>query len=215
MEKDLVTYYRDRAKEYDRLYERVDRQVALSEAGAILEEVFAGKRVLEIACGTGYWTERIAETALSVHATDINDAMLEIAKHRPLPKANVSFQKTDLYEYNPTEKFDALFGGFIWSHISLKELNNFIDKVNSFLSPGGTVVFMDNRFVEGSSTPIAETDADGNTYQDRKLDDGTIHRIIKNFPSRNFLKKSVADKADTAEVIELDYYWILRYTTTA
>jgi demethylmenaquinone methyltransferase/2-methoxy-6-polyprenyl-1,4-benzoquinol methylase len=209
---DLADYYRQRAREYDKLYERADRQVALSESSAILEEIFAGKTVLEIACGTGYWTEHIAETATSVLATDINREMLAIAEVRSYPRHNVSFQLADIYTYSPSQESDALFGGFIWSHIPVSELQGFLARVNSFLSPGGTVVFIDNRYVKGSSTPIAERDTDGNTYQDRPLADGSIHRIVKNFPSAEFLKSAVSEFADTVQVMELEYYWIMQYT---
>jgi hypothetical protein len=54
------------------------------------------------------------------------------------------------------------------------------------------VVFLDNRFVPGSSTPIAESDAEGNTYQVRTLADGSTHRVLKNFPDRDALMAIVA-----------------------
>jgi len=50
---------------------------------------------LEVACGTGYWTQFIARTAAKVHACDINDSVLEIAREKPLPKGRVSFFKAD------------------------------------------------------------------------------------------------------------------------
>jgi demethylmenaquinone methyltransferase/2-methoxy-6-polyprenyl-1,4-benzoquinol methylase len=34
------------------------------------------------------------------------------------------------------------------------------------------VVFIDNMFVPGNSTPLSRTDDRGNTYQQRSLDDG-------------------------------------------
>jgi hypothetical protein len=34
-----------------------------------------------------------------------------------------------------------------------------------------------------SNTPISRRDADGNTYQRRTLDDGSVHEVLKNFPT--------------------------------
>ena len=49
-------------------------------------------------------------------------------------------------------------------------------------------MLLDNLFVAGSSTPISERDDDGNTYQTRKLRDGTTHRVLKNFPTESELR---------------------------
>ena len=75
------------------------------------------------------------------------------------------------------------------------------------------MVFLDNRFVPGSSTPIAESDAEGNTYQVRTLADGSTHRVLKNFPDRDALMAIVAPLAAVIEYREWQYFWALEYTT--
>jgi ubiquinone/menaquinone biosynthesis C-methylase UbiE len=57
MDPNLISYYRDRANEYEQIYSKPERQNDLKRIGSILHEEFFGKTVLEIACGTGYWTE--------------------------------------------------------------------------------------------------------------------------------------------------------------
>jgi len=61
----LVEYYGQRAPEYEDIYRRNDpvRQTELNEIGQIVRTTFLGKRVLEVACGTGFWTQIIAEGA--------------------------------------------------------------------------------------------------------------------------------------------------------
>lgn len=86
-----------------------------------------------------------------------------------------------------------MFGGFIWSHILLQDLDKFLSTVNSLVSPGSTVVFMDNNFVEGSNHPITERDAHGNSFQTRKLEDNTTHLVLKNFPTEIFLQQKLKD----------------------
>jgi demethylmenaquinone methyltransferase/2-methoxy-6-polyprenyl-1,4-benzoquinol methylase len=69
----------------------------------------------------------------------------------------------------------------------------------------------DNRFVEGSSTPVSERDADGNGYQARRLADGSIHCVLKNFPSEGELRALAADFGEGAAFTAWDYYWAFEY----
>ena len=93
MNKDLVAYYKERAKEYEQIYSKPERQEDLKKIAEILQDFFTAKNLIERACGTGYWTERISETARSIIATDINDSVLEIAKSKSYPNNNVIFKK--------------------------------------------------------------------------------------------------------------------------
>lgn len=212
MNNNLIKYYQDRAAEYDKIYSRPERQEDLQQAATLLQALFKDKDVLEVACGTGYWTERIARTAHSVTATDINEAVLEIARRKAYTNAAVNVIQADIYKLDSGKKYESLFGGFIWSHIPLQELDRFIETVNAQVKDAGLVVMMDNIYVEGSSHPIAHTDEHGNTFQDRKLEDGSVHRILKNFPSADFLKEKLQGIAKDMQVIILPYYWILVYT---
>jgi demethylmenaquinone methyltransferase/2-methoxy-6-polyprenyl-1,4-benzoquinol methylase len=169
MNTDLVSYYKFRAEEYEKIYSKPERHEDLKSAATILQEIFADKQVLEIACGTGYWTEKIAATATSIFATDINESVINIAKQKDLSNKKVSFGIADIYNFNHSHKFESLFGGFIWSHILLQDLDKFLSTVNRLVSPGSTVVFMDNNYVDGSNLPITERDENGNSFQNRKL----------------------------------------------
>jgi SAM-dependent methyltransferase len=202
----MVAYYRDRAKEYETIYSKPERQHDLLIASGILQDFFRGKQVIELACGTGYWTEKISRTAKSVVATDINQAVIEIAKTKNYFPAVVHFQREDFFSMPENHNHESLFGGFVWSHILLQDLEDFIGKVTSLVIPGGILVFMDNNFVEGSSLPVTETDIFGNTYQERKLGDGSKHTVVKNFPSATFLKLALAERATDIRVINLEYY---------
>lgn len=213
MNKDLIKYYHDRAKEYEKIYAKPERQDDLKEASTILRDLFTGKQVFEIACGTGYWTEQISKTATSILATDINKAVIEIAQQKDYGSTNVSFEVADIYKLEAAKKHESLFGGFIWSHIPLQELDKFINTVNGLAMPGGLVVMMDSIYVEGSNHPVTQTDEYDNTYQTRKLEDGTPHLVLKNFPSETYLKEKLNSKATDIKVINLPYYWILTYKT--
>jgi ubiquinone/menaquinone biosynthesis C-methylase UbiE len=208
---DLVSYYRGRASEYEQVYSKPERQHDLAEAATILQTSFAGKNVFEIACGTGYWTKRIAEKASSVFATDINDAVLEIARHKAYENNNVLFVQADVNHYQPSRKYKALFGGFFWSHIPVQELRDFLKNTNRLVLPGGLIVFMDNNYVAGSSTPINRTDEYGNSCQLKMLENGTTHLVCKNFPSEVFIRDQLQGIGRTIQFLNLEFFWILMY----
>lgn len=211
MNSDLILYYKDRAKEYEKIYAKPERQEELSLVERELQSIFKNKEVLEVACGTGYWTQKIASVAQSVLATDINEAVIEIARSKGYERASAQFEVADLYDLKEKGEYESLFGGFIWSHIHLQELDKFIYHCNSLVRPGGTVVFIDNNYVEGSSSPVVETDQFGNTYQNRKLENGTNHKVLKNFPTLMVIQRLLADVAVDLQFKNLNYYWILKY----
>ncbi len=104
MNSGIVLYYRERAREYERIYSKPKRQTDLLLAVQILENAFADKDVFEIACGTGYWTEKISVTAKKVLATDINKTVIEIAKSKKYSPAKVYFQTTDIFNLTNINK---------------------------------------------------------------------------------------------------------------
>ena len=178
-----------------------------------MQNIFKNKSLIEIACGTGYWTERISQTAKSVYAIDINDSVLEVAKSKSYSQNNVTFAKMDLYGMKLNEQYESLFGGFILSHIKRQEINNFIKIISEFLVPGGMIVLLDNNYVEGSSSPITYTEEFGNTFQKRKLLDRSEHIIIKNFLTREYLFEVLKDKFIDIGFINMKYYWVLSFKT--
>jgi hypothetical protein len=88
----------------------------------------------------------------------------------------------------------------------------FLQTINSLVLCGGTIAFMDNNYVEGSSTTISKTDEKGNTYQTRKLEDGSSHLVLKNFPDESFITGHLKIFARDIRFIKLKYYWIVIHT---
>jgi len=124
--------------------------VGLLTASTLLQELFAGKNVLEIACGTSYWTEVMGRMAASVLATDVNERVIALAKTRPLGN-QVRFAVADMYRLAPEQPFDGLFGGFIWSHIPRQDLDSFLLWLKRFVRSQRTIGFIDSHPVEGTS----------------------------------------------------------------
>ena len=208
----LIEYYARRANEYERIYAKPERQADLSILHDWLQAKCALHDVLEVACGTGYWTEAIAATAHSVTAVDINREVLEIARAKSFPRRNVSFEQLDVYQLAlNSNHFTAGLAAFWWSHIPKAKVKMFLQQFHQNLSTDALVVFVDNRYVEDSSRPISRRDDEGNSYQLRTLDDGSRHEVLKNFPTETELRNVVEEFGRDIEYRALDYYWGLAY----
>jgi SAM-dependent methyltransferase len=208
----LVDYYRRRAQEYEAIYAKPERQADLARLRERIPARLAGRRVLEIACGTGYWTTLIAAAAESVLACDLADEPMEIARAKPYPRDNVAFFQEDAYALGARlGACDGAYAGFWWSHIPRQRIDEFLGSLHARLTSGARVLFMDNTYAAGSSTPIAEVDAAGNTYQMRRVADGAPLRVLKNFPSEGELRERLAPYAASFSFEALQYYWLAEY----
>jgi SAM-dependent methyltransferase len=208
----MLDYYRQRAAYYERVYFKPHRQAELREMEAWLPTLLAGRRVLEIACGTGWWTPHGARYAARWLGIDANDATLDVARSKALP-ACVELRVADAYTLAEVgeERFDAAFAGCWWSHVPRQQHEAWLDTLHARLAPGAVVVLLDNRYVELDSTPVSRHDEHGNGYQSRTLDDGSTHEVLKNFPSEAELRERLAGRVRTFEWIEWPHYWACRY----
>lgn len=210
---DMAAYYARRAAYYERVYFKPERQHDLRAMEAALPTEFAGRHVLEIACGTGWWTPHGARDAAAWLATDLNPETMAIARAKPLP-AGVRFATVDAYTLDAPETagpFSAAFAGCWWSHVPLQRLPGWLALLHTRLAPGARVVFLDNRYVQTSSTPISRRDEAGNTYQNRTLDDGTVHEVLKNFPTADQARAVLGGSARDVQWMDFEHYWVLSY----
>ena len=104
-----------------------------------------------------------------------------------------------------------MFAGFWWSHVPLEKWKHFWKRRSRRAAPGAIIAFLDNSYVEGSSTPVSRRDTEGNTYQLRKLDDGSTHEVLKNFPTASELIQRASRVGWGANVDLLQHYWLLTY----
>lgn len=208
----LKGYYAARAREYERIYAKPERQADLRQLEDLLPPLVAGRRLLEVACGTGYWTRFLVREAESIVAVDASAETLAVAAEKPWPAGRVRFCVADAYALpDALGMFDAAFAGFWWSHVPRSERSRFLEALDRRLLSGARVVLLDNLLVDGSSTPIAHRDADGNTYQVRRLDDGSEHTVLKNFPTEDELRADIAAFGQNLRYTALQYYWLFSY----
>ena len=204
-------YYAARAPIYDEVYLRPERQVDLDELRRRIPGWFAGCSVLEVACGTGWWTQLIARVAARMTATDAVAEPLAFARLRPGVQ-RVSFVQADAFALpDSLGTFDAAFAGLWISHVPVERRREFLAGLHARLVPAACVVLIDNTEAQCERLPIVERDAAGNTYQRRTLPDGTAHRVLKNFPAEEELRALVAAGGASARYWRGDHFWAFCY----
>ncbi len=191
---EMVAYYQARAAEYDEWFYRQGRYDHGAEANARWHNeaaaVFAAYDalgvtgdVLELAPGTGIWTEHLVQTARSVTAVDASPEMIAINKAKLAGRGGekVTYQLADLFTWQPTRQYDAVCFGFWISHVPLERLDGFLAMVASALRPGGHVFFVDGRREPSSTAADHRLPAIDEQVMVRRLNDGREYHIVKNF----------------------------------
>ena len=203
-------FYAKSASSHDRVYDKPERQEDLAEMRELVAETLSGHVVLELACGPGYWTRVIAETADSVLATDINPEMIEMAKLRALPADTVQYRVADAYDLpGDLGSFTAIFIGGWWSHVQRADQERLLAQLSKKVGKDTMLVLLDDCYVEGSSDTVARTDLEGNTFQIRAAEDGQRYEIPKNYPSDSGLRKKMGSSVREIRITRLEYYWLL------
>ncbi len=213
---DLAAYYDRRAPEYDDIYRDAGADPARSrELAAIAAAAaahLAGRRVLELACGTGHWTAAVAPAAAAVVATDLSPAMLDVARRRPLPAGRVRFEIGDAYAPGAIAgDFDGGLAGFWLSHVPAARRGGFLAALHARLGEGAAVFLLDNHRIPGLGGDLVAPAGERDTYKRRRLADGSEHLVLKNYFTAAELAALFAPSAAELVVESGAYYWSVRY----
>ena len=167
-----LAYYRAIADEYE------DHAIEVPGGDELLAAIDAFRPVgdvLELACGTGIWTERLLRSAATVTAVDGAPEMLTRARNRLKASRSVRLVQADLFTWTPDDRYDVVFFGFWISHVPEARFESFWSLVANALRPGGVVFFFDDSFrpeselIEGQASPVVQ----------RRLNDGTAFNVLK------------------------------------
>jgi len=212
MSEEMIRYYARRAAEYDRVYAMPRWQGDLAALQQMVSAAFAGRSVFEVACGTGYWTQQTARHAALVHATDLNDETLAIARARTYGPGIVTFDRADAYRpAREPRRFDAGLAALWLSHVDLARMDEFLAAFHSHLGRGAPVVMFDELESEERRVAASRMDEARNRYEKRRLASGDQFEIIKNFFGRERLSDLFGDYALDFTYRQLRFFWVLQY----
>ena len=197
-----VAYYRARAGEYDEWFRRDGRYDRGPEANRRWTEEISRVSnaltafnptgdVLELAAGTGWWTERLAPYTATLTAVDAAPETLAVNRAK-LSDASVRYMQADLFEWQPDRQYDVVFFSFWLSHVPPHQFDTFWSLVRACLKPGGRVFFLDSRYEDTSTAADQRLEGEGATTTLRRLDDGREFRIVKVFYQSDELAERLA-----------------------
>lgn len=210
----LIDYYSARAGIYDEIYRREDiqRQKEIEALKETIYRSFAGKHLLEVACGTGYWTAEAAKVSKTVSAIDGSEAMLEKARERLGKNDRVKFKLADAYCLKDVSgEFDAGMAFCWFSHVPRRKHREFLGQLHSRLKPGSTVLFVDNSYVKGLGGGLLPKDANGDSWKLRTLGSSEVP-ILKNYFSVEELLKIFSSYNAAVEMQPC--FWKVTYCLT-
>ena len=184
-----VSYYRARAPEYDDwFYRKGDYDLGaeytrwwVAEVEEVREALDAARpsgRVLEIACGTGIWTERLAPRATHLTAVDASPEVIAINRRR-VGASHVEYRRADLFAWEPDQRYDFVFFGFWLSHVPPSRVIPFWRLVSRAIAPGGRVFFVDSRYHPMSVARRGPPARQDQVRDRRRLKDGREFEIVK------------------------------------
>ena len=183
-----IEYYRDRAPEYDEWFYRKglydhgaeEKQRWEREAQVVRDQLLNApicEQILEIAPGTGIWTQELIKISQRVTAVDASPEMININRAK-LRSDKVNYQRADIFKWQPKTQFDMVFFGFWLSHVPADRLSSFLQTVHNALKPGGRLFMVDSQLAEKSRSAEQNVDSKDD-LQKRILSDGREYEIVK------------------------------------
>jgi SAM-dependent methyltransferase len=213
-----LDYYRARAGEYDRWWNREGRFDRGEEANArwfaeaallegVLEHFDPRGDVLELACGTGLWTRHLTAYATSLTAVDGSEEVLAINRAR-VDSDRLRYIQADLFDWTPPGSYDACVFSFWLSHVPQQRFAAFWEMVAGALRPGGRVLFIDSARTDRSTAADHRLPGADQSTMTRRLDDGREFQIVKRFYAPRALESELASLGWAFEVAGTGEFFI-------
>jgi ubiquinone/menaquinone biosynthesis C-methylase UbiE len=215
---EMIAYYRARAAEYDEWFYRLNRydhgpeinqrwfdDVAQLEAA--VAKIGPVDGALELAAGTGIWTEKLVSLAKHVTVVDASPEMIAINQSK-LPGAPISYIHGSIFDWEPERAYDLVFFSFWLSHVPPEHVDDFLAKARRSVRVGGKLFIIDSRFEQtgaARNNPLFEEEE---TYRTRILNDGNKYTIVKIYYQTEQLRELLDKAGFDAEVKFTNEYFI-------
>ena len=218
---DQIDYYRARAGEYDEWWFRTGRYdrgpewnarwhadvAAVEHALESWLDATRPESVLELACGTGLFTRRLAPKVARLTAVDASPEVLAINRSR-VAAPNVQYVEADLFAWRPQARYDAVFFSFWLSHVPDERFAAFWQTVSAALVPRGAAYLIDSAFDRTSTAKDHVLPGHDAGIVTRRLNDGREFRIVKLFHTPDALAIKLAAAGFASDIRQTAQYFI-------
>jgi 2-polyprenyl-3-methyl-5-hydroxy-6-metoxy-1,4-benzoquinol methylase len=141
-----------------------------------------GMTVLELGCGTGYFTRELARSGANIVAIDVSPELLEIARADcSAPSVRYEIQNASALSY-PDAVFDSVVGSSVLHHLEIEEALREIYRV---LKPGGTIYFTEPNMLNPQIAIQKNV-----LWVKRKLGDSPDETAFFRWPLRRLVKQT-------------------------
>jgi len=188
----MLRYYDERASEYEEAYvlgtgtaSIADPEVFRREALLLTQMVerFARGRLVDLACGTGYWLPYYVAGCSSVTLIDQAPRMLQecrkkIASLDALDRITIVQDDVLEHSFRP-RAFDSALVGFLISHLTDEEEHQLFERLKTMLDTDGRFLIFDSAWSPERARFNRKTER-----QERRLNDGSRFEIYKRYIDR-------------------------------
>ena len=177
-------------------------------------EAMRGRRVLEVASGTGSATREIAVTAVSVTGVEIASNMLRIANESENP-SNVSYLAGDAFELESITSDERFDGGFASGFLHTCPFSRYAEFLNGFhgrLERGSTVFMRSSRPTSPDAVSrLFRVEGHQDQFMTRQLSDGSEYVMVENDPTEDEFRRIFEPLSKNLKVHIGNYWWWIRY----
>ncbi|MCL4257566.1 MAG: class I SAM-dependent methyltransferase [Anaerolineales bacterium] len=190
-----LAYYNARAQEYDESVQQTGRYTGPGIPEVDTEWQYLARRLhalppvehtLELACGTGLWTQELLDVSERITAVDGAPEMLA-ANQAKLNSPRVTYQQADLFVWQPQDTYDQVFFAFWISHVPPERLAAFLQQAAAAVKPGGRIFIADEPAGGKQLSGPVENDIE----QTRTLHNGETFRIVKVYHDTQALQRQL------------------------
>lgn len=161
-------------------------------------------QVLELACGTGIFTQYLAQHAQHITAVDTSPEAIALNRAR-LPGASVEYVVADIFAWSfPRSAYDAVVFTYWLSHVPDDHLDTFWKSVHATLKPGGRVFLVDS-----SSLPSISNSNEAGGTERRTISTGRSFTVLKRYWRPDELEEYLAAAGFACQAQLTDNHMIL------
>ena len=182
----------------------------IRECAESLQITLAKRRVLEIACGAGVWTQFAADVAERVVATDPSPRLLDYGRGLNFP--NTDWIECDAFSLHKIEgRFNAAFHINFMNHVPRELLPAFIDGLHQRLEPGAVVFCATQRWQGSAEEPWYEKPQTGDMVSLRHHNDGRPIEVVDTYFTEDLIKELLSGKTRELQITLKSWWWWASY----